>query len=265
MFVTIISDCNDPNESARQLTRANVLFDCPANALRLGIYSDIQSAGNLIDILDASEGKEGVIILNVAPRFGSAKRWSNGVPFGYFIYKKTIVVLTVNDFVLSLLKKFEIIDELQITEIPNVISILIREGLVEAENSEYIINTQFRSYEYAPKLAKLVKDGVIFPSKKIEILENHELDKGKVWYIDSFGNCKTTLLKEELNISTEGFVKTRWGEIKFYEKLKDVENDNLGIYVGSSGIDKKRFVEITIQGGNASSGIGINIGDSVLK
>lgn len=264
MFVTIISDCNDPNESARQLTRANVLFNSPANSLRLGIYSDIQSAGNLVDVLDASEGEEGVIILNVAPRFGSAKRWSNGVPFGFFFYKKTIVVLTVNDFVLSLLKKLNIIDEIQVTEIPEVVNTLIREGLVREENKEYLINTQFRSYEYAPKLAKLVKDSVVFPSKKLEIHENQKLKKGKVWYIDSFGNCKTTLLKEELSISADGFVKTRWGEIKFYEKLKDVENDNLGIYIGSSGIDKKRFVEITIQGGNASSGIGINIGDSVL-
>lgn len=264
MFVTIISDCNDANESARQLTRANVLFNYPANALRLGIYSDIQSAGNLIDILDAGEGKEGVIILNVAPRFGSAKRWSNGVPFGYFLYKDTVIVLTVNEFVLGLLKKLQIIEEIQVTEISEVLSTLIDEGLVAEEKGEYLVNTQFRSYEYAPKLAKLVKDNVNFPSKILKIVDNKELDKGKIWFIDSFGNCKTTLLREELKISENGFVKTRWGNIKFYERLKDVENDNLGIYIGSSGLGEKRFAEITIQGGNASSGIGINIGDDVL-
>lgn len=264
MFVTIISDCNDANESARQLTRANVLFNCPANSLRLGNYSDIQSSGNLIDILDASEGREGVIILNVAPRFGTAKRWSNGVPFGFFHYKETIVVLTVNDFVLALLKKLEITDEVNVTQIPEVIDTLINHKLIEEDNRDYIINTQFRSYEYAPKLAKLVLDGADFPSEVIKISDNPELEKGKVWFIDSFGNCKTTLLREELEISTDGFVKTRWGDIKFYERLKDVDNDNLGIYIGSSGIGEKRFAEITIQGGSASSGIGINIGDNVL-
>lgn len=265
MFVTIISDCNDANESARQLTRANVLFNCPANSLKLGIYSDIQSAGNLIDILDACEGREGIIILNVAPRFGTAKRWSNGVPFGFFQFKNTIIVLTVNEFVLALLKKLEITEHVNVTQISHVVDTLINNGLVRSENRDYLINTQFRSFEYAPKLAKLVKDKVDFPFEKLSINENDELKLGKIWFVDSFGNCKTTLLKEELKISNEGYVKTKWGDIKFYEKLKDVENDDLGIYIGSSGLNDKRFAEITIQGGNAASGIGINIGDSVLS
>lgn len=265
MFVTIISDCNDPNESARQLTRANVLFNCPANALRLVIYSDIQSAGNLVDVLDAAEGQRGVVILNVAPRFGTAKRWSNGVPFGYFRYQETIVVLTVNEWVLSLVKRLGIIEEINVTEISEVVDTLVSQKLIEAEKRSYLMETQFRSFEYAQKLAKLVLDGVSFPSKSLTINEKDGLKNGYVWFIDSFGNCKTTLLKNDIVIPEDGYVMTKWGKIKYYERLKDVENDNLGIYIGSSGIGQNRFAEITIQGGNASSGLGINIGDTVLS
>lgn len=264
MFVTIINDCNDPNESARQLTRANILFNCPANSLRLGVYSDIQSAGNLIDVLDASEGQKGIVIVNVAPRFGAAKRWSNGAPFGFFKYKETIVVMTINPEIQHLLWKLKITNEIYVTEISEVIDILIEQGLVEMTRRQYLIDTQFRSFEYAPKLAKLVFDEITFPTKTIASEEVKNGDKGKVWFIDSFGNCKTTLLKEDLIIDEGGYVQTNWGKIKYHEKLKDVQNEDLGIYVGSSGIGLNRFVEITIQGGNASAGIGINVGDEIL-
>ena len=264
MFVTIINDCNDPNESARQLTRANVLFNCPANALRLGVYSDIQSAGNLIDVLDASEGQKGVVIVNVAPRFGAAKRWSNGVPFGYFKHKETVVVMTVNPEIQKLLWKMKIINEIFVTEISEVIDTLIDHELVEAAKRQYLIDTQFRSLEYAPKLAKLVLEEIQFPSKIMKLGSDRSEEKGKVWFIDSFGNCKTTLLRKDLIIDENGCVDTIWGKIRFYEKLKDVQNEDLGIYIGSSGIGLDRFVEITIQGGNASAGIGINIGDAIL-
>lgn len=264
MFVTIINDCNDPNESARQLTRANVLFDCPANSLRVGVYSDIQSSGNLIDVLDASEGQKGVVIVNVAPRFGVAKKWSNGVPFGYFRHKETIVVMTVNPEVQQLLWKLKITREINVTEISEVIDILIGNGSVPQQRRQYIIDTQFRSFEYAPKLAKLLFDGIEVPSKILRLKGGRAVEKGKIWFIDSFGNCKTTLLRGDLIIDENGYVQTKWGKFKFYEKLKDVQNDDLGIYIGSSGIGLKRFAEITIQGGNASAGIGINIGDQVL-
>lgn len=264
MFVTIINDCNDPNESARQLTRANVLFNCPANSLRLGVYSDIQSAGNLIDVLDASEGQKGVVIVNVAPRFGTAKRWSNGVPFGYFKYKETIVVMTLNPEIQKVLGKLKITHEINVTEISEVIDTLIEKDLVQEVKRQYVIDTQFRSLEYAPKLAKLILDEVEIPHHKIKLGGGQSIDNGKVWFIDSFGNCKTTLLEEDLLIDRSGYVQTIWGKIKFYKRLKDVQNDDLGIYIGSSGIGLNRFVEITIQGGNASAGIGINVGDEIL-
>lgn len=263
MFVTIISDCNDPNESARQLTRANVLFNCPANSLKLGNYSDIEASGNLIDVLDAADGKEGVVIVNVAPRFGTAKRWANGVPFGFFYHKDTLVVSVASREALFLVKKLNIADKMYLTEIPLIVDLLVSNQLLESSRREYVKNTQFRSFEYAPKLAKLVMGGVELPKTEV-LLEDHGFQKGVVWFVDSFGNCKTSLLQEDLIIDADGFVQTKWGKIKYYDRLKDIENDELGIYVGSSGIADKRFIEISIQGGNASSGLGIKIGDEVL-
>jgi len=263
MFFTIISDCSDTNESARQQTRVNSLFGCPANILSLGNYSDIQAAGNLIDALDAGEGREGVILVNVAPRFGHGKRWSNGVPFGYFYYGKTLVVSVASREALFLARKLGLVENFYVTEISNMVDILIENDLLNAEKRDYLINTQFRSFEYAPKLAKLVFEGQHVPHNLFEI-EDFEVDGGVVWFIDSFGNCKTSLLDSDIVVDEGGYVQTSWGKIKLYPKLKDLGDNELGIYLGSSGIDSRRFVEISIQGGNAAEKLGIKVGDRVV-
>src|SRR5688572_12965729 len=98
MFVTIINDCKDENAFGRQATKAAALFGC--SIVTVGVDSDIEAAGNLIDCLDAGEGKEGVILVNVAPRHGDAKKWPNGTPFGYFLYKETLVVTSIDGLTL---------------------------------------------------------------------------------------------------------------------------------------------------------------------
>lgn len=263
MFFTIISDCSDANESARQQTRVNSLFGCPANILSLGAYSDIQAAGNLIDVLDAGEGKEGIVLVNVAPRFGHGKKWSNGVPFGYFSYKQTTIISVASNEALFLANKLGLIDNLKVTEISEVVDILIENELLEEGKKDYLVDTQFRSYEYAPKLAKLIFEKIDFPVKEFSP-ENTDYGENIVWFIDSFGNCKTSLLESDLAVDETGFVTTKFGRIKFYPKLKDLPDHELGVYLGSSGIGDKRFVEISIQGGNAADKLGINIGDSVI-
>jgi hypothetical protein len=46
----------------------------------------------LVDMLDAStEEKEGVILVNVAPREKTKNRWENGTPFGFFYVGDTLV------------------------------------------------------------------------------------------------------------------------------------------------------------------------------
>lgn len=263
MFFTILSDCSDANESARQQTRVNTLFGCPANILKLGAYSDIEAAGNLVDVLDAGEGKRGVVLVNIAPRFGQGKQWENGVPFGFFHFQDTLVVSVASNEALFLARKLGLVETLQVTDIPEVVEILIENDLLETEKKDYLINTQFRSYEYAPKLAKLVFEGVDVPTRQYSLEDPYKVEN-IVWFIDTFGNCKTTLLESDITVDSEGFVETRFDKIRFYPKLKDLPDGEMGIYLGSSGIGDQRFVEISVQGGNAAERLGVNVGDRVI-
>src|SRR3989338_11540829 len=122
MFITIINDCRDANEMGRQCTRASVLFP-QANVTFMGInnFSEIEAAGNLVDIMDAGTGDEGIILVNAAPRHGAGKNWPNGTPFGYFTHNKKVIATTVAGYTLSLAKKFGLIDKLFITDLPTVI------------------------------------------------------------------------------------------------------------------------------------------------
>ena len=73
MFVTIINDCKDSNTFGRQETRASLLFNTHIATVGVEYGVTLEAAGNLIDILDASEGAKGVILVNIAPRHPAAK------------------------------------------------------------------------------------------------------------------------------------------------------------------------------------------------
>ncbi len=118
MQITIINDCCDENAKLRQISRAGSLiknssvnprtkglkgwlvkkilgfsensdFSNFANNFGGGVNcfgakSEIEAAGFLVDAIDAMEGREGIVLVNVAPRGGKSKKWENGAPFGYF-------------------------------------------------------------------------------------------------------------------------------------------------------------------------------------
>lgn len=104
MQITIINDCCDENAKLRQISRAGSLIK-NSSANCFGVKSEMEAAGFLADAIDAFEGREGVILANVAPRGGKGKRWENGTPFGYFWHKKTLIVSSADGLVLSLAKK----------------------------------------------------------------------------------------------------------------------------------------------------------------
>jgi hypothetical protein len=84
-FITVIQDCNDEGTKGRITSRVQNLFEgISPSFVAVGAYSDLQAAGNLVDILDATEGGDGVILVNAAPRHGKGKKYENGIPFGYF-------------------------------------------------------------------------------------------------------------------------------------------------------------------------------------
>lgn len=260
-FITVIQDCNDEGTKGRITTRVQNLFGGRLPSfVAVGAYSDLQAAGNLVDILDAAEGGEGVVLVNAAPRHGKGKKYKNGVPFGYFYYKKTLVVLTIDDIILDLLKDLNITKTIKVFHIPTVMDEASKKGLVEKWVAEKTKNTQFRSFEFEPRIASWVWNGEKFTTETLEITGNHE--NGQIWLIDNFGNCKTTLLASE--IKEKEFLETKIGKIKVYNWLSELPNGETGLIKGSSGLEKEKFVEIIIQGKRAVDVYDLKIGDNIF-
>ncbi|MFA9288495.1 MAG: SAM hydroxide adenosyltransferase [Weeksellaceae bacterium] len=260
MFVTIINDCRDANEMGRQTTRASILFP-QANISFMGIhnFNEIEAAGNLVDIIDAATGDEGIIMVNAAPRHGSGKTWKNGTPFGYFTHKRKTIVTTVAGQTLSLAKKFNLIDKMYVTDLPTVIDEFIERGKFDKTARDRTVLTQFRSFEYMPFLAKWLHAGEEVTAEEMPLSDIPDAPK-TVWWVDNFGNTKTTLLPEEVDFKAGKKIKTKLGEFTCYDRLKDVPNSEVGLIIGSSGYKNQRFLEIVIQGKSAAKELGLHSG-----
>jgi hypothetical protein len=226
-------------------------------------WNELEGAGNLIDILDASDGQEGVVLVNVAPRHGRGKKWPNGTPFGYFYYGKTLVIATIAETMLSLVKKLNVTDSLSLTDIPTVIDAMISQGHLDASLRDRIAHSQFRSYDYMPRLAKWLVDGIAIPHEAYG-LENVSDVPHSVWWVDNFGNCKTTILPEEIGHADLQTIQTNVGAIRCYGRLRDVPDGEAAFIVGSSGLEDKRFIELVVQGGSAAEKFNLKSGSVLL-
>jgi len=259
MNITIINDCRDGNAVGRQITRVTSLLGGPVSFN--GVNSDIQAAGNIIDVIDALEETPGAILVNIAPRNGKAKKWKNGTPFGYFWHKKILILASVDGLTLSLVKKFELTEFVTILDVPKTLDQLIAGGVLAKELKDSIAKTQFRSYDFLPRAAKFLVRG-----KKLQGVRLHMGDipdvPPAIWWIDNFGNCKTTLLhrdiKDQVNFSA------KFNKLPYFAGLKDVPDKTPAIISGSSGIGKKRFLEIVVQGGNAEKKFNLCVGDVII-
>jgi hypothetical protein len=139
MFTALINDCRDDNALGRQALRVTQLFD--RSPVCIGVKSDREAAGNLVDLLDAAQGEPGVILVNVAPRHGSAKKWANGTPFGAFWYQKTLVVSSIDGVTLSLVHQFGLITSFTLFDIPTVMTWAEKEGILSASQAQAIVHT----------------------------------------------------------------------------------------------------------------------------
>lgn len=261
MFTTIINDCRDQNALARQATRAITLIG--NSAVIVGVENDIEAAGNLIDILGASEGKKGIVIANVAPRHGKGKKWPNGTPFGYFYINDTLVVSTIDGYCLSLVKKFGLVNSVNLMDVPTVVNHMIKNRYVKENLRDLIINSQFRSYDFVPRVTKLLLNKVKIPSKKYSSKNIVDAPRA-VWWVDNFGNCKTTVLPEDVDYKPGKILKTKVGKFQCYTRLKDVPNDQAGFVVGSSGFGTKQLLELVIKGKNAGKQFKLSSGSSLF-
>lgn len=79
MYVTIINDCHDPLTMNRQVVRAATFFPAThISPVAVGNYADLEASGCIIDTIDGAMDEPGIILVNVAPRHGKAKKWPNG-------------------------------------------------------------------------------------------------------------------------------------------------------------------------------------------
>lgn len=249
MQITIISDCSDPNARSRQEIRYRTLFGNNVPITFIGIAREIEASGCLIDAIDAHCGTEGIIIANVAPR-GNKEKYPNGIPFCFSRVGTITIIGTPNCF--SLAKKLGIVSSVLETDVLSVCK-----KFISQKEAQRIANSQFRSYEYLPLLAKW-----IFEKKDIPVIEISIPDFGNanyVWYVDCFGNCKTTLSDCSQN-KTDGLSI----QYSFIEKFADVPKDGKPYLIkGSSGYNKKRFLELVIQRQSASKTLGIGVGSKI--
>jgi hypothetical protein len=274
MFVTIINDCRDQNVQARQETRAIALFNRPVSFV--GVKNDIEAAGNLIDTIAGADNNEGIFLVNVAPR--SKKAWwltntkgdftqkkGNGSPFCYFTYNKMLIISTVQGLTLSLVKKFKLTDKINIIDAVSLQEKI--DKMTKAKKEKYQINTQsqFRSLDVSPYVARMLLDKETVPSKEFSI-NTITMPGNVVWFVDNFGNCKTTMLKKDLDKFKKGkLVNSKIGKIPFYNQLKDVPEDKTAFVEGSSGLKGQNFIELVIQGGNASRRYNLYSGENLFK
>ncbi len=235
MNITIINDCKDENAKGRQLARIGSIFQCPTNFV--GVSSELEAAGNIIDILDANGDKSGIILVNVAPRNGKAKKHKNGTPFGYFWYKKTLVVSSIDGLTLSLVKKLKLTKFINVLDIPETLEILIKNKLLSSDLKGYIIGSQFRSYNFLPRIAFYIFKNKEIKSNKISVEEISDVPIA-IWWVDNFGNCKTTILLEDI-INKKNNLQNRIKDLNYYLKLKDVPDKKTALIIGSSGLGKK--------------------------
>lgn len=269
MFVTIINDCRDGNAMNRQATRVASYFSAPVYTLGVTDFGhegngEIEAAGNLIDTLDASGGSKGVILVNVAVRHGKGKKWPNGTPFGYFFHKETLIIGTIDGYCFSLAKKFGLMSSIKLMDIPTVMDHMIATGNHSSEFRRLVVDSQFRSYEFIPRVANWIMNGIDVPAEDYDVSNVPDMPNC-IWWVDNFGNTVTTLLASDIDHTPGKTMKTKFGDIMCYERLKDVPNGEPGLIIGSSGMENRRFVSLVMQGKSAAKNYGIKTGDSIFE
>ncbi len=280
MFTTIITDCKSENARLRQTTRFNSLGLGPSTLAGVnsdfGVDATIEAAGNLIDALDASGGKKGIICVNVAPRGNKKEDGENGTSFSYFFHKDTLVISTVKGYCLSLVKEFSIKRDVNLLDIDKVLGFAKTKKLITSQERDRVIMSQFRSFDFVPYVAMWIIEGIKVPYKPFFLSAVPDIPSC-IWCIDAFGNAKTTLTKDSLpntKISKKSSflhnnmgrkIDTNIGALPFYKRLKDVPNGKTAMYIGSSGLDNRRFLEIASQGvaGSAAASLNLKVGDKI--
>lgn len=264
--ITYITDCKDENGKGRLKARLCTLF--PGCSVQfVGVSTDYEAAINLVDIVDAYDGRHGVVLCNVARREGSERKskWPNGPPFAWLRLGNIDIFTTVDGYVVSLLQRMLGRSlKLFVYEIPVTVPYM---GLSE-ERQAQVINTQFRSFDYLPLLAAQLLGGAKIPVTYVQD-EIAQMPLALCW-VDSFGNIKTNALPEDAGFEEGKLVPGSMVTVKVdeqrqlrlpcYQRLKDIPDHQVAVTIGSSGLGSKRFLEIMQQGKSAAQTLALQSG-----
>lgn len=228
----------------------------------VGVDSDIEASIQLIDMLDATEGRPGVILVNVAPRGGHTTQWENGTPFAYFWHHETLIISTVDGFALSGVKKHLGLTAVNLLDTHTSAQTMEKADFLPEDAAFRLPSSQFRSFDFTPRAGAFMARGNKLPSEPYE-LENIPDLPAAIWHIDNFGNCKTTLTRED--VAHQEHLDTRFGSLPVIAQLRDVPDETDAVTVGSSGIGNTRFLELVSQRKHFAKHHGANMGDDVFE
>lgn len=149
-------------------------------------------------------------------------------------------------------------------DLSKVLEFACKNKLIDKKLSDFIVKSQFRSFDFVPRVTRWLKDGFKVPSVAY-LLSSESLLHPCVWCIDAFGNAKTTILSNEAKLLPKQKIKTNLGTFKYYNRLKDIPLGETAIYTGSSGIGNKRFLELATQGkkGSAAKILNLKVGKNI--
>jgi hypothetical protein len=261
MPLILITDCFDNNSRGRQEARLQALFGRHPSFVAVSDTLDevatLEASGTIVDILDAVGESEAVILANVAPRSGDEKKWGNGTPFGYFRYKNALICTTLSGSMLSLPHKLGLISAYDVFIMDKTLEYMVSGGALEKKEAERVLGSQFRSFDFLPRVAKWLYSGGEVATEALTLTDIPPAGK-RIWTIDNFGNAKTTLCTTEIEEDAVS-LDTLFGTLPIVRSLKDVPDGMPAVTVGSSGIGESRFLEIVVQGKKASSVLGVEL------
>lgn len=273
---TIITDCYDSNARQRQENRYRTLFgERPTFVPLESEHTALEASGQLIDTIDAvtvpKAFKRGsaLVLVNAAPR-GTETRdegYENGTPFCYFRQDGNLVFSTYNPELLALAR----VATVNLLDIPTITNNFVRDGLLTTTEASKINDTQFRSLHFVPLAARVVAGREELPSVKKSIKREAEDVGGRAWFVDNFGNIKTTSLPEDIDYEEGKQVElvANDGEVKTaicVPELADVNTGQLALTIGSSGVGERQWLEVAVGRGNAAQRLGgVAVGDKIFE
>lgn len=253
--IIVINDVCDENGRVKQQARChNLLGVVP---IFLGVKDDAEAAGEIVDQFANLQGAPGLIIAQSAPRTTETNK-TNGTSFCYFWVADTLFITSVKGRILSLVKKLGLVES---------VNLIKSDEAIVAVGIEKERDSQFRSLEWLFAFAKHLLAGNELVHEVVSIQDFPDAS-AYVWHIDEWhghakwGNCKLSITEDELLGQKSFAINGR--AVPIYERLKDVPEGELGLVrVGSSGINGRRFVEISVGNGNASQVLNLSVGDEV--